>query len=191
MSHDIKIFLDSIRYYISLTDELESDIRDRVSITSFKKNETLFEQGYVARHIYFIMRGTCRTYYFDKGKDITSWIYPEGIIFTSWHSFLAQKPSFEFAEVLEDSLILQLSYMDLQWLYKKYHVMERWGRLIAEEQLGFIDEYSKSYMFLSAKEKYDLLHSFFPDVTQRVNLGHIASLLGISQETLSRIRSSK
>ncbi len=64
------------------------------------------------------------------------------------------------------------------------------GKLI-EEQLVYIDTYSKGYMFLSAKEKYDKLLSFFPDIDQRANLGYIASMLGISQETLSRIRGEK
>ena len=66
--------------------------------------------------------------------------------------------------------------------------MQEFGRLMVEEQLTFLDYFYRGFMFMSAKEKYNLLLSIFPDVTQRVNLGHIAAVLGISLETLSRIR---
>jgi len=74
-------------------------------------------------------------------------------------------------------------------LLKTDPAFERFGRILMEEQLAFIDYYFKGVLFMTAKEKYSLLLSYFPDITQRVNLGHIASFLGITQETLSRLRS--
>jgi len=87
--------------------------------------------------------------------------------------------------------LFSFEYYDYKKLIETYPKFERFSRLLAEEQLAFIDLYSKGYMFMSAKEKYQLLLSNIPDIELRVKLGYIASFLGISQETLSRIRSSK
>jgi len=88
----------------------------------------------------------------------------------------------------EDSRIVSLSYETLHQLYADDPALQEFGRKMVEEQLVFLDYFYKGFMFMSASKKYELLLSIFPDVTQRVNLGHIASFLGISQETLSRIR---
>ena len=90
----------------------------------------------------------------------------------------------------KDSELAYITKAGLMQLYDQYHKIERFGRMLAEEQLAAIDDYSRGFALLSAKEKYESLLSFFPDVTQRVNLGYIASMLGITQETLSRIRKS-
>ena len=122
---------------------------------------------------------------------MTSWFYREGQLFTAWSSFYKRSPSYEGVELTEDSTISALSYNHLRQLYKQHPKMQEFGREMVEEQLVFLDYFYKGFMFMSAKEKYDLLLSVFPDVTLRVNLGHIASFLGISQETLSRIRAKK
>ena len=110
---------------------------------------------------------------------------------TSWYSFYSQVQSFEYIETLEDSVVYAIDYTQYQKLLEQFPSMERFGRLLAEEQMAFLDNFSKGYMFLTAKEKYQLLLSIYPNVELHVKLGHIASFLGISQETLSRIRARK
>ncbi|MEO0338467.1 MAG: Crp/Fnr family transcriptional regulator, partial [Bacteroidota bacterium] len=100
----------------------------------------------------------------------------------------SKKVSHEHLEVLENSTVVKISISSLEELYPKYPKLESWMRLVLEEQITFLDNFYKGFLFMQAKEKYDLLIGTFPDILQRVNLGHIASLLGISQETLSRIR---
>lgn len=142
----------------------------------------------MAHRLYFIKNGSARTFYYHDGKDITSWIYGDNALFTAWGSFYGRTPSFENIELLEDSVVQWIAHDDLQRLYVQHPKIQTFGRILAEEQVTFMDNFFKGFMFMSAKEKYDLLLSTFPDVSQRVNLGHIASFLGISQETLSRIR---
>ena len=93
--------------------------------------------------------------------------------------------------LLEDGTLLEISYEGMQDLYAQFARFERFGRVLMEEHLAFIDHFSRGYMFLSAKERYQQLLISFPDIELRVKLGQIASFLGISQETLSRIRSGK
>ncbi len=177
-------------------------IRDRVQISKatltavsevirteeYNKGHILLREGLVAHHLYFIKKGAARTFYYHDGKDVTSWVYGDGAILTAWGSFYGRSPSFENIELLENSVVEYISHSDLQKLYAQYPRMQTFGRLLVEEQITFIDNFFKGFMFMTAKEKYELLQSTFPDVIQRINLGHIASFLGISQETLSRIR---
>ena len=152
------------------------------------KGEVLLEEGKTCKRLYFLSKGTIRTYFYLKGRDITYWIYPDNAIVTSWNSYLLRKPSSEYIEATENCVVHSITYDQWQELFQKYPELERFGRLIMEETVALLDDFYKGYYFMSAKEKFELLTSVFPDVTQRANLGHIASMLGISQETLSRIR---
>lgn len=183
--------MDYIHSRVRLDPELRSAIQSITKTESLLKNQLLVKEGMVAHRLFFIEKGSARTFYDHDGKDVTSWIYREGQLITSWTSFYSRTPSFENVELTEDSTIISLPFDDLQLLYRKHPRMQEFGRIMVEEQLVFLDYFYKGFMFMSAREKYELLLSVFPDVTQRVNLGHIASFLGISQETLSRIRKKK
>lgn len=181
-------FIRYIKQYIHLSDEAEKEILNLVLVEEIPKGYLLLEEGKTCERLYFIVKGTVRTYHYQNGKDITYWVYPENMIITSWHSYILRKPASEYIETTEDSTLISLTYNQWQELYLKYPKLERFGRLVLEEQMAMLDDFFKGYYFLSAKEKYELLTTAFPTITQRANLGHIASMLGISQETLSRIR---
>lgn len=181
-------FIKFVQQYTFLSDEAITTIKKVAREKKYKKGDLLVEQGKTCNHLFFTSEGIVRTYLYKKGKDITHWIYPEKSIFTSWHSYILRKPSSEYNEVTTDANIISISYNDWQELYQNYPKLERFGRLLIEEQMALIDDFYKGYYFLTAKEKYELLTDVFPQITQIANLGHIASMLGISQETLSRIR---
>ena len=186
---------ESLVDYINTRVQIQDDIKDAIQalckIEKLNRNHLLIKEGIIAHRIFFIINGSARTFYYHEGKDVTSWIYHEGQLITSWSSFYARTPSYENVELTEETTLCSISYNDLQSLYARYPKMQEFGRIMVEEQMIFLDYFFKGFMFMTAKEKYDLLLSIFPDVTQRVNLGHIASFLGISQETLSRIRKRK
>ena len=186
---NFKLLFSSIP--VNLPKELLVAISQVARVETFSKGELLVKEGQIAHRLYFLEKGTARTFYYHNAKDITSWIYRENVPLTAWYSFLDQKPSFENVEILEETSAISFLKEDLEKLYTQYPKLERFGRKMVEQQLSFLDAFYKGYMFMSARERYDLLLSVFPDVTLRVNLGHIASLLGISQETLSRIRAKK
>ncbi|WP_299620905.1 Crp/Fnr family transcriptional regulator [uncultured Tenacibaculum sp.] len=187
MNNSSADFINFINNYISLSDEASEAIVDRIEYLTLEKGENLVSEGKTCKELYFIISGAVRTFFYKNGKDITHWIYTGGI-FTSWHSYLSQTPSKDYLETTEATEIVAITYDKWQDLYKLYPELERFGRLLVEEQMALIDDFYKGYYFLSAKEKYDLLISAIPNITQIANLGHIASMLGISQETLSRIR---
>ena len=180
--------IEYIEYYVKLSNEAKAEIEHLAVRKTLSKGTLIVDEGYVCREMYFLISGTVRSYFYQKGKDITYWIYPEHSFFTAWSSYLNQKTSPEFIETTEDAELYSISYTQWQQLYEKYPELERFGRLMIEEQIALIHEFYMGYYLLTAKEKYDLIVSVFPTITQRANLGHIASMLGISQETLSRIR---
>ena len=173
------------------SNEIIQDIEKVAKVETLPKGTLIVKEGIVAHRLYFLEKGTARTYYYHNAKDITSWIYGENTPFTAWSSFFDRQPSFENVELLEESTILSFTKENLEALYQQHVTFNHFGRKMVEQQLSYLDAFYKGYLFMTAKERYDLLLSVFPDVTQRVNLGHIASLLGISQETLSRIRAKR
>ena len=123
----------------------------------------------------------------QDGKEITTWFASENDAVTSMYSFITQKPSYETIEVLEDCILYEINYENVQLLLKKYPEFNLIGRLLTEKYYIKLEERTMSLQFQSATERYlKLLQQ--PQLLQKASLGMIASYLGISQETLSRIR---
>lgn len=182
-------FLSYIKRFVNVSKDLEQELISKAITKKVSKGETLLDSGGVCSDIFFIVEGTLRTYFFQNGKDITYWVYPKNYVFTSWQSYIQRKPSLEYIEATEPSEVIMIGKNHWEDLYEDYPELERFMRLLLEEQMSMLDTFYRGYYFMTAKEKYELLLEKYPDVTLRANLGHIASMLGISQETLSRIRS--
>jgi CRP-like cAMP-binding protein len=185
--------MDNLFYAISqksrIGEEFKSKLEQLVTEESFVDGDQILKPDQYCRKLYFLRSGMLRSHYYHDDKDVTTWFYAEGSFFTSWSSFYNQTPSPEYLEATEDCKVYSISFSDFQYLIKEFREFETFARLMAEEQVSFVDEFFRGYMFITAKEKYHLLLSVFPDIEQRAKLGHIASFIGISQETLSRIRS--
>ncbi|SPZ94201.1 Uncharacterised protein [Sphingobacterium multivorum] len=119
---------------------------------------------------------------------MNSWFGEENQIFGSILPVYTEKPSFENIQLLEDSEIYAISVDDLNELYRIYPELNLIGRKIAEEVCIILEERIMSLHTKSAVERYQSLIRLQPNLLNRINLGHIASYLGITQETLSRIR---
>ena len=174
-----------------ISTEIEYAIMDAFQKEFYNKKSILLREGQYCKKLYFVDKGLVRTLFYHKEKDISTFFYPENLFFTSTYSFYSQQPSFEYIEALEDSTVYAIGYDAYQKLLNDFPAFGHFGRIHAERQLAYIDYYQKGYIFLTAQEKYDLLLEMFPTIELRVKLGHIASFLGVSQETLSRIRSRK
>lgn len=179
----------STRAYLST--ELQAQIKLNFELVENKKGDKILLGDNRVNYLYYIEKGILHNYYYQDGRQITSWFYAENQFITAWYSFYTQKPSFEEIECLENCTLYRISYSNYQKLIADFSVFGNFARLLAEEMLAFLDEFSKGWSFLSAKEKYQLLKKHFPQIELRVKLGLIASFLGISQETFSRIRSER
>ena len=152
------------------------------------KNEFLLEEGQVCDYLYFVNSGSVRGLTNRDGTIITYWFALEGAFATSFGSFISRTPSKEAISSIEECSLTCIHYYDLAKLYDQYHEVERIGRIIGQKYYVHLEDRIYNLQFLSAKARYEHLISSFPTLLQRVPLGYIASYLGISQETLSRIR---
>ncbi|MGI0107837.1 Crp/Fnr family transcriptional regulator [Salinimicrobium sp. WS361] len=177
---------------VDFSEEELEDILSHFERKEVSKNEILVEQGKICRNLYFVEKGIARNYYLNSdGKEITQLFFGEGRFMSSLESFFQESPSTYYLEILEDSVILSITKEQLDLLFDRYHKMERLGRLLATEMLTKLVHKINAIQFQSARERYDFMLSEYPDITYRVPLGLIASYLGMSQETLSRIRKRK
>ncbi|HUH75319.1 MAG TPA: Crp/Fnr family transcriptional regulator [Chitinophagales bacterium] len=169
-------------------DELE-DISSYFQKESVSKNQVLVRQGEISKTLYFVEQGMGRSYYLnDNGKEITQWFFGEGKFMASVDSFFQQCPSLYYLEVLDDSIVYSISKTKLDELFEKYSNMEKLGRLVSTEMLTRVVNKLNAIQFQTARERYEYMLDEFPDIAYQVPLGHIASYLGMTQETLSRIR---
>lgn len=180
--------LSSIKALIPVSEELSEKLTAISSDIDIKKGDNIILEGDKCNELFFINKGLLRGYYLIDGKEITNWIGQEGEFGTCFYSFIAQKPSTETIQGLEDSILTKISYNKLQSLFTEFPETERIGRLIIENYYVKLEERLLSIQFKTAKERYLHLLENKPSLLNRVPLGHIATYLGISQETLSRMR---
>lgn len=152
------------------------------------KKFTLVEEGHVARELYFINRGCLRFYYNRDGDEVTGFIFLENLFATALDSFLQQEPSTQIVETLEDSELLVISHSGLQRLYEHSTNFQVFGRKLAEQRLVNAQRILSSYILDSPEERYRKLLATQPEWLQRVPQRYIASFLGITPVSLSRIR---
>lgn len=154
----------------------------------FSKNEYLITEGKICRHLYFLEQGALRGFYNLDGKEITHWFAFENDFVTSFHSFITGEPAVENIQLLEGSILWSISKESLGSLLNQHHDIERLVRIAYEKYYIRLEERFVNGQFKTASERYQNLLLQTPHMIERVPLGHIASYLGISQETLSRIR---
>lgn len=175
-----------------ISKEAEEAILDISSIVSIAKNKDLQPIGHTCRTIYFINKGVARIYYFSNdGVDITESFAFENTIIARIESLFTGKPSRKAIQVLEDAEIIALDANALFKLYDRFPEIERLFRKIFESAYVETVNRIEGMQFHTADERYHTLVAEAPDVVRRVPLKYIASYLGITQQSLSRIRAGK
>ncbi|MFZ4263127.1 Crp/Fnr family transcriptional regulator [Sphingobacterium sp. HJSM2_6] len=155
------------------------------------KNHILIEAGKAAPFIYFQMEGISRIYYHKEHKEvILGFTFPSDVLI-SLKNYSIQEKGYESIQTLEPSILYQIPIKALQLLYDQSLEIANWGRKLAEIEALKIESRLMLRLFNSSNERYLELLKKAPDLTNRIKLGYIASYLGISQVTLSRIRGIK
>lgn len=184
----IEAILDQI---YSLPETSKNLLKEAVVESTFPKGHLLMQADRIEKNIYFIKKGVVRAFSPQKGQEITFWFGEEGETILSMRSYVENKRGYENIELLEECQLYKLKTGDLDNLYNQDIHIANWGRKLAEKELLKIESRIISSELLSAKERYDRLILDTPSLVQRVPLKHIASYLGITQVSLSRIRGTK
>lgn len=182
---DISAILDQI---FQLPQESKKNLLLTTNLVCYPKGHIILKAGKVESSIYFIKKGIVRAYIDEDNSDATFWFGKEGETIISMKSYVENQNGYENIELLEDCELYELKTADLDRLFNSDIHIANWGRKFAERELIKTEERLISKLFKNASERYIDLLKNNPELIQRIQLGHIASYLGITQVSLSRIR---
>lgn len=181
-------FIEQLKKYGHLTAETEEEVNGKIKILRKEKGDFLLKKGQIISNLFVIEKGAVRSYYQTDQKEINLWFGFENTILGSILPLYLNRPSIENIQFLEYTILHYISHEDLESVYKTSQEMNTIGRKIAEEYCTVLEERSFILQTQIAEQRYRWFLKNQPEALQRVSLGHISSYLGISQETLSRIR---
>ncbi|WP_026967859.1 Crp/Fnr family transcriptional regulator [Algoriphagus terrigena] len=181
-----------IQRWVELNEAEESLILDAFEPIAVKKKKDLLVPGDVCRYVYFIASGAVRSYHVDeKGVEHIFQLSLENSWISDLESFFSQKPSNYYIESIEPSTLLRISYERLETLYAEVPKLERYFRILFQRAYLNALQRLNSTMWDTAEERYNDMIKENCSILQRVPQTYIASYLGITPESLSRIRKKK
>lgn len=184
--HKLKIYLQALT---PISDKEFEYSKRNFSKVYLRKGDYFIQQGKICKQIAFINQGSLRTFYLNnKAEEITACFRTENNFLSSYKSFILQEPSLLSITALEDSELIVINYDKLQKLYSTSMAWQNIGRLLAEREYILMEDYASVLNNESAKEKYLRLINEQGEILQKANVEHIATYLGVTRRTLSRIR---
>ena len=168
--------------------ELANDFDSIMSYQKYSKHHILHEAGRVCNHFYIIISGIARVFYYNEDKDVTCHFAAEQETITAIDSFIQRKKSKYYIEALEDLEVMSVSHNDLENLFTKHPKYEHFGRLFLQQAYIDLVERIDDLQLHTAHERYETLLDKKPYLFQRIASKHIASFLGMTPETFSRVR---
>lgn len=187
MSNGLKQLL--LTYAQFPEEELQS-ILSLFEPNEIKKNEFLLNEGDIAKDFYYVRSGGIRTYFIDKdGHEKTRYVMLDGEIGTTLASYLAQKPSLEFIQAIEDTELLAINHDNFYHLLETNHNWKEFYIKILEGTYIYQNRKIETLVTLTAKQRYERLLEEKPEYVQRLSNKMLASYLDMREETLSRLKS--
>jgi len=187
----MKLLLDYLNSIYAMSPALIEHLGNVLKYTEVSKKDYLLKAGRICENVWFIEKGLARCFYTKDDEDISSWFMKEGDVIFSVKSFYKQEPSYESIQMLEDSSLFYITYKELQYIYNNFLEFNYIRGVLTEKYYMLSDERTFSMRMQKAHERYIYLTHHHEDLTQRVPAKYLASYLGISEETLSRIRAGK
>jgi CRP-like cAMP-binding protein len=153
------------------------------------RNEYLLKEGAVCNESHFIEEGIMRSYAYDiDGNDVTTAFYSKKTLISDLLSFFKRIPSKENIQAVTDCQTWYISYEDMQTSFHTYPEYREFGRLNIINHYGILKQRMLSMLQQTAEQRYNDLINLHPELLQNVPLKYIASYLGITDTSLSRIR---
>lgn len=181
----IQHLLDS---FPNLSKTAQTQITQNFVLVHKPKGEMLLQQGQIAKKLFFVRKGICRYFSNQDGEEITNWFGFENEFVTSFSSFFPKKPSYESIITLTDCELYQIDYVTFQSVLHTSIELERVNTFFITMYTVQLEERLYIIQTKTAAEKYQHLLEHQPHFIQQIPNKYLASYLGITRETLSRIR---
>ena len=185
---DITPLLTVLNYFHPLTAEMEAYLKKHVSAMTVRKRKLLLKEGNSCEHVYFIVKGAVRGFTREGQKDITTWIVVENELVSSILSLNREIPAIENIQVLENSELLVIRNDDLQQLYEQIPAFNYVARKLLQHYYADAERRAFIARLTKAENKYRHFLLHHEPLANRIPLKYIASYLGMTLETLSRVR---
>lgn len=185
----LKAYLLSI---VPETDEDElSELVKHFTIEKFEKKQIILNSGESSGYVHFICEGLVRIFYHKEDKEITNWLVNENMIFTGIYSALSGNVNQSIYQAIENTITLKIKQNELESFCNQYHSIEHLSRKMVELYYGKFMIKTFNVLFLSAEERYNLFLKEHYNLYGRLPLRVLSTYLGITQETLSRLRAKR
>jgi CRP-like cAMP-binding protein len=180
--------LHYISQFPALTDKEIKDIADNIPVQTFTKGTILLKEGDTADKCFFVLKGCVRQYHLVEDEEQTTAFFTEEQAVVSFASYSQQLPSKHYWSCVEDSVLVVGSLDYEQEMYRKFPKLAAITRALMEQDFGKTQEELVTFITSSPEERYRKLLADRPDLLGRVPQHQIASYLGVTPESLSRIR---
>lgn len=182
------LLFNFIASYMPLTDEEKEAIKELNIFKSYPKGTVLLKEGRISREGYFVIKGCIRTYYVVDGEEKTTEFYTE-LQSLSPLTVINQKPSEYYVACVEDSILVVANPDMEKVMFEKFPRFETLCRILSEKLLAGSQASFDDFKISSPEQRYLNLLKNRPDLIQRVPQHQMASYLGITPQSLSRMRS--
>lgn len=174
-----------------LSAEIKKFISTHTYLKKVPKGKYLLKAGEVCSDYYFIAKGVLRSFLKFGNKEITVWINPEDEITTAIRSMNNQKVADEYIQVIEDAELVVIPFEVLQNFYETFPEMNRVGRILLQHYYAASEERVYICRIPNAEARYKHFVDSRPELANRISLKYVASYLGMTLETLSRLRGKR
>jgi CRP/FNR family transcriptional regulator, anaerobic regulatory protein len=181
-------FFNYLSQFIAVSAQLRGVLEQKLSPLRIHRGEILHKTGAYCRRFYFVEKGLIRVFYTLDDKEVTTLFAAEQDWVTSVNSFYKDEPSQYTLQALEDTRLFYLTKTDLDDLYTRFPEMNQFGRMLITNYYIEQSERINTLTFMPAQKRYADFVEKHADLALRIPLGMLASYLGITQETLSRVR---
>ncbi len=187
----MKEFLKAVESISPISNEASEDLQRCIKTKTYEKGELIHNIGHVCRHLFFVESGLVKHFYYHKGSQFVFRFFEEKQFFIATDSFFNNLPADYSTVALEDTIIHYLQYDDFERLCNEHHSFESFARKFVSVVAYTAISNLKGLLYLDATARYEKFLKEYGHLQQRISLGDTAGFLGISQVSLSRIRSKK
>jgi len=174
--------------YHALSEDFKKALKKELIPLSLPKNHLLLEAPRIASHAFFLEKGFAMSYSFFNGKKVTETFWRSGQIMVAFESFFEQTPSMGFIQLMRKSDVLCISYDSVQRMFELFPEAQRIYRGIMNRHYSQIHARIRDMQRLRASQRLEKLLVTFPNIEMIVSQDAIASYLGITAQSLARIK---